>query len=281
MSSKSTGKCMFDHVIDIICFGNSHMDENMDINTFYMNNWFIKRMYLNLESLFALNIAVSMTLLCIFIRLYESFIRQIVGDDWYNYYQSYYKIIYCYLFVLTMRIEMIGLIIMEPIVFAQEYLHIINDKNNLHTDKTDSTIDKKMDLYDDCRLISGNLIYCIDSNYSSYIIYQLVYSLYPSNIFIIAHFFIIMIVLLAYTLILNYIYTKTMQDKSYTNNFTVLIIMSIVWFLIAIMSFQLTLLMVVLYTVLIYHAIGIINDYYHYDQDSNTNVQDKIILGSI
>ena len=72
--SKSTVKSMFDDVIAMICFGNSHIDEKVEINTFYINNWFIKWIYLNLESLFALIITVFMILLYFFIRLNESFI---------------------------------------------------------------------------------------------------------------------------------------------------------------------------------------------------------------
>ena len=84
-SSKSTAKCMFDNVIAMICSGNPNMDDKVAINTFYINNWFIKWMYLNLVSLFALIITVFMILLYFFIRLNESLIRWIVNDDLYNY----------------------------------------------------------------------------------------------------------------------------------------------------------------------------------------------------
>ena len=199
MSSEATVKCMFDSVITLIYSGNSHMDETMDINAFYFDNWFIKCIYLNLESVFALIITLFVILLYFFIRLNESFIGWIVNDDWYNYNQSYYKIVYCYLCIfisLTMIIlwiKMIKWIIFESIMFAQEYLNIINGKNNLDTE---STIDKKMDLYDDCGIINCIVLYCIGGICSIYIIYQLIYYLDILQIFIIDQFFMIMIVLM-------------------------------------------------------------------------------------
>ena len=72
---------MLDSVIAMICSANSHMDEKMDINTFYIDNWFIKWIYLNLESLFTSIDKVYMILLYFCIRLNEPFIRWIVNGD--------------------------------------------------------------------------------------------------------------------------------------------------------------------------------------------------------
>ena len=166
-----------------------------------------------------------MILLYFFIRLNESFIGWIVNDGWYNYNQSYYKIFYCYSFIfsaLTMIIlwlKMIRWIIFESIIFAQEYLNIINDENNLDEDKndTESTIDKKMDFYGDCGIINCILMYCIGGISSLCFIYQLVDYLFILKIFIGGHFLIIMIILMAYALILNY--ARSIIYNIYINQF--------------------------------------------------------------
>ena len=76
---------------------------------------------MNLKSLFALIITLFVILLYVWNLDYnESFIEWIVNDD--------YKIIDRYLFIcsaLTM-IKMIRWIMFESIIFAQEYLNIIN-----------------------------------------------------------------------------------------------------------------------------------------------------------
>ena len=66
---------MFDAVIVIIRCGNSHMDENMDINTFCIDNWFINWIYSTVESLFAPIITVFMILLYVFMLLNQSFTK--------------------------------------------------------------------------------------------------------------------------------------------------------------------------------------------------------------
>ena len=252
---------------------NSRMDENVDINTFYVDNWFIKCIYLNLESLIGLIITVFMIALLFLIQLNQSFFGWIVNDGQYNYYPSYYKVFCCSLFIfiaLTIIILWIKLIsLFESISFAEEYLSNINDTNKLDkdVDETDLTIDKKMDLCDDCTLVNGNLTHCIGCIYSIYIIYDLIYCSYISNILIIFQFFIIIIVLMAYVLILTYIYTQTMQYQSYTVDFTVLIIISIVWFLIGIIKLKLVLWMTIVCTISIYHSICINYNDYHYIHD--------------
>ena len=163
--SKSTAKCMLDSVIAMICSGKSHMDEKIDINIFYIDNWFIKWIYSNLNSLFVSIVTVFIILLYFFIRLNELFIGLIVNDDWYNNNQSYYKIIYCYSFIfraLTLTIfwiKMLRLSIFESILFVEESLYTIYDANNLDqgNDETDSKIDTKVDFCDHCRLINCNL----------------------------------------------------------------------------------------------------------------------------
>ena len=176
--------------------------------------------------------------------------------------------------MIILWIKMIRWIMFEPIVFAQEYLNIINDENNLDADTNDtqSTIDKKMDLYDDCGIINCILMYCIGVIYSIYIIYQLSYYLYILQIFIIGHFFIIIIVLLAYALILNYA-RSIIYNQFYCLNY---------YFNCLVFNcnhvFKLTLLMVILSIILSYHAIGINNNDYQYNQDSNTAIQGKIIF---
>ena len=142
-------RCLFDSAI--VCAGNSHIDESMDINTFDIDNQFINWMNLNLQSSFALIITVFMKVLYFLIQLNESFIGWIVDDDRYNLYLSYYKIIYCYSFIiiaLTMIILWIKLIrqisLFESILFAEEYLNVIDDENNLDADtkETQPTIGK-------------------------------------------------------------------------------------------------------------------------------------------
>ena len=110
MCSKSITNCLFHYIIIIIYSDTSHIAKNIDINTFYINNQFITMTCLNYESLLALIIALFtiMTLLCFLTRLNESFAELITNDDGYNYYQSYYKIIYRYSFIciaLTMIIS--------------------------------------------------------------------------------------------------------------------------------------------------------------------------------
>ena len=288
MFTKSNVKCMFDCVIAMIyiCSGNPHMDENMDIDTFYIDNQCIKCIYLNPASLFALMLTAFMTILQFLIRLndHESLAGWIVNDNWHNYYQSYYKRIYCYssifiaLAMITLWLKMTRLIMFESILFADEYLHISNDENNFNVgrNETDLTIDKTMDLYDDCAFINSNLMHFIGGIYSTYIIYQLIYYLYISQKFIIDQLFIIMIVLVAYALILNHIYIQQQCDVNHTINLTVSTVFPIAWFLIVIMEFKLVLLMVVVSTTL-YHAIRINSDDDRENQDSNTAVRGKIL----
>ena len=66
----------------------------------------------------------------------------------------------------------------QYILFTEEYLRIINDNRNIHNDvdEIDSTNDKTMDLYDDCRLIIGYLMCCIGIC-SIFIIHQWIYCL--------------------------------------------------------------------------------------------------------
>ena len=183
--SKSIVKCacMFDTVIAMICSGNSRMDENIDINTFYVDNWFINWIYSNVESPFAPIITVFMILSYVFILSNQSFIGWIVNDNWFSYYQSYYKIIYCYSFIFSalamiiLWIKVIRLIMFESIIIAQKYFNIVNDENNLDADTNDTeySIGQKMDLYDHCGTIDYNLMYCISDIYSIYIIYKLIY----------------------------------------------------------------------------------------------------------
>ena len=80
-----------------------------------------------------------------------------------------------------------------------------------------------MDLYDDCRLINCVFNVFIGGIYSIFIIYQLIYYLYISDNFIIDQFFIIMVILMVYALIFNYLYTQTMRSQSLVLNFMLLI----------------------------------------------------------
>ena len=273
--------CMVESVIELTCAWNSHIDKSMDINTFGIDNRFFKWIYLNLQSLFALIITIFMKILYFFIQFN-------VNYDLCNYSQSYYKIIYCYhysfifiaLSMIISLIKMIRWMMFESIMFAHQYLNITDDENNLHanTNDTQPTINKKMDLYHhDCGILNSILMYFFGDIYSIYIVYQLIYYLYILKIFIIGQFSIIIIILQACTLILNYIQTQTMQYQSNAVNFIVLIDTSIVRFLIDVLVFKLVLLMVIVSITLIYHTICVNRNHYHYNQDWNIIVQGKFL----
>ena len=65
---KPFATCMFDNVIMIglVQCDHAHMDKHININTFYINNIFIKSTFDDLGLLFALSVLILMKLLCIF-----------------------------------------------------------------------------------------------------------------------------------------------------------------------------------------------------------------------
>ena len=72
---------------------------------------------------------------------------------------------------------MIRWIVFESILSTKRMFTCMNYTDTLDKDMdpADSTIDKKMDLWDACRLIDCNLMYCIGGFYAICIIYQLIY----------------------------------------------------------------------------------------------------------
>ena len=107
-------------------------------------------------------------------------------------------------------------------------------------------------LYDTYGSIKCRLMHCIGALYSIYFISQLLYCLYANKIFFIAYFCTITTICIEYAVILDYLYTETVGTQSNMINMLVSAIISIVWYVIIIMKYKLTLGMVILW---VFHQI--------------------------